>query len=93
MGRTMGAKLERDNVRIGERVRFAREMEGLSQTALAGSVRLSQQMVSKIESGQCAVLAVHLYRIAAATGRNVSWFFDPLPATDRPARRRDTVAV
>lgn len=57
---------ESDN--FGELVRVVRRSRGVSQTALASRLTVSQPVVSKWESGRCEPLPETVSRIAAALG-------------------------
>jgi len=72
-------------VRLGERVRRARERVGLNQRQLAALTGISQPTISRVESGERAALAVtELHRIAMATGTTV-------PALTSDADRGDRI--
>ena len=60
-------------MRLGERVRRARERVGLNQRQLAALTGISQPTISRVESGERSALAVtELHRIAMATGSTVA---------------------
>lgn len=60
-------------MRLGERVRRARERVGLNQRQLAALTGISQPTISRVESGERSALAVtELHRIAMATGTTVT---------------------
>jgi len=63
---------------IGLQVRSLREKAGLTQTELAKRLRISQQVISRIESGESDNPTVSiLERIAKATGHQLSLKFKP----------------
>lgn len=63
---------------IGLRVRALREKAGLTQADLASRLNVSQQMVSRLESGEAANPTVTtLERIAKATGHHLRLEFEP----------------
>ena len=81
VGRT--AELDRS---IGERVRMARLMKGISQGALAAELGISFQQVQKYERGTNRVSASTLLKIAEVLGVDVLYFYDGLlPTVISPA--------
>ena len=63
---------------IGMRVRELREKAGLTQTELAHKLKVSQQVISRIESGEVDNPTVStLERIAKATGHQLRVEFEP----------------
>ncbi len=63
---------------IGLRVRDLREKAGLTQTQLARRLKVSQQVISRLESGEVDNPTVStLERIAKATGNNLRLEFEP----------------
>jgi transcriptional regulator with XRE-family HTH domain len=76
VGRT--AELDR---RIGERVRTARLMKGVSQGYLGAELGITFQQVQKYEKGTNRVSASTLLRIAEVLGMDLLYFFSgDLPA-------------
>jgi transcriptional regulator with XRE-family HTH domain len=70
---------------VGKRVREARIAVRLSQTLLGqmcGGVAFQQ--VQKYENGANRISASRLFKIAAAVGRPVEWFFEGAPAYSVP---------
>lgn len=65
------------DVRIGARVRAAREAAGLSQSALASALNISFQQIQKYEKGRNRFSASALQRVADLLGVPVAQFFDP----------------
>lgn len=65
------------DVRIGGRVRAAREAAGLSQSTLAAALGISFQQVQKYEKGRNRFSASALQRVADLLGVSVAEFFDP----------------
>lgn len=71
-------------LRIGERVKKAREASGFSsQESLAESIGVSRQAISAIESGQAIPASDTLFLIAQETQHPMEFFFSP-----HPVRRR-----
>lgn len=66
-------------VRIGARLRQAREQAGLSQRELAASIGTQTARVASYESGAARLTARGLFEIAGALRKPVAWFFEGLP--------------
>jgi transcriptional regulator with XRE-family HTH domain len=60
---------------IGERIRDAREEDGLTLQGLAAQVGLSHQQLQKYEVGVNRICASRLYHVALALDRPVMWFY------------------
>ncbi|SMF96069.1 Helix-turn-helix domain-containing protein [Methylomagnum ishizawai] len=60
---------------LSERIKMAREYVGLDQKGLAEKVGISQQMVSRLETGK-ADGSSHLIRIAQVCRVNPFWLYD-----------------
>ena len=68
-----------NSLEIGLRVRNLREKAGLTQTELAQRLKISQQVISRIESGEADNPTVStLERIAKATGNSLRLEFEPV---------------
>jgi transcriptional regulator with XRE-family HTH domain len=65
------------DVRIGARVRAARDAAGLSQSVLAAGLGISFQQIQKYEKGRNRFSASALQRVADLLGVPVAQFFDP----------------
>lgn len=70
--------------RLGERMRQARIMAGLSQRALAAKVGASCMSISKWERGLVHLTSRHLLKVANATDRGVEFFLRPYHVTVDP---------
>jgi transcriptional regulator with XRE-family HTH domain len=66
-------------LRWGLRIKAAREALDIDQVTLAGTVGVSQQMVSAWESGRSAPTPDNQVRLAKALKVEWSWLFDPRP--------------
>jgi transcriptional regulator with XRE-family HTH domain len=76
---------------IGERIRNAREEDGLTLQGLAAQVGLSLQQLQKYEVGVSRICASRLYHVAIALGRPILWFYgveDNQPTRLTSAERR-----
>jgi transcriptional regulator with XRE-family HTH domain len=63
------------DVHVGSRIRTARLLAGLTQSALAAAVKLTFQQIQKYERGSNRVSCSMLSEFAEVLGRPVSWFF------------------
>ena len=79
---------------VGERIKQARLMLGLSQRELARRVGLSATAISKFEQGTLTPSSATLLRLARALGRPLEFFVRPVSVTHiEPAyRKRSRVA-
>lgn len=62
-------------MRVGERLRAARQGQGLSLRELAGRADVSASLLSQIENGKVNPTVMSMYNIAAALGLPVDHFF------------------
>lgn len=60
---------------IALRLKKLRRQRGVSAQDLAETIDSTQQQISRYENGHNKLSATQLYRIAAALGMPVSWFF------------------
>ena len=72
-GKTRGSPTRAD-VLIGERLRQARQLAGISQSELAAAVDVTFQQVQKYEKGQNRIAASRLLQFSIFFGRTVDWF-------------------
>jgi transcriptional regulator with XRE-family HTH domain len=68
------------DVHVGSRIRLRRTLLGMSQTALAESMRLTFQQVQKYEKGTNRVSSSRLVDLANALDISVSYLFDEMSA-------------
>jgi transcriptional regulator with XRE-family HTH domain len=69
----MTDKLAKDRVRIGERLRSARDAAGLTQGQIAKKLGIHRPSISEIEAGRRKVSAEELAQMADAYGVQVGW--------------------
>ncbi len=67
------------DVHVGQRLRLARHLAGLSQTAVAQVLDLSFQQVQKYEKGVNRIGAGRLFRLARLYGVPITFFYQELP--------------
>lgn len=68
---------------IGIAIRRRRRLIDMTLRDLADACGVSFQQIHKYEAGACSVSAVQLWKIAAALGVPVAYFFERLSATER----------
>lgn len=66
---------------IGQRLKKLRQKEGISAQVLAEAIESTQQQISRYENAHNKLSASQLYRIAAALGVPVAWFFQDFEST------------
>lgn len=74
--------LEEDQKRLGQRLREAREYIGLSQDAVAESLRISRPSISAMETGSRKVSSLELKALASLYKRSIEWFIGETPSED-----------
>lgn len=67
------------DLHVGQRLRLARHLAGMSQTAVAQVLDLSFQQVQKYEKGVNRIGAGRLFRLARLYGVPVTFFYQELP--------------
>lgn len=80
---------------FGWRVEFARRSLGVSQTELAGKLKVQQKTVSAWESSDTATIQQgNLERLAEALGTTVAWLEDGIvPTPPRPGEGPTYISV
>lgn len=61
---------------VGQRIRLARRMAKLSQSALGNRVAVTYQQIQKYENGKDRIGAGRLYQVAQETDQPISFFFN-----------------
>jgi len=77
---------EVDYVRIGQRIRIARQEKNLSQSDLGVKVGCSNNHMSHVETGQTKVSLTMLLRISMALNKDLDFFL-----LDTPYAKRDSI--
>jgi len=77
------------DVHVGARLRFRRDLVGMTQKQLADRVGVKFQQIQKYEAGGNRVSASRMWDIAAALGVPVSYFFEGMD--DQPLAAADSV--
>ena len=67
------AKSDKKNTEIGDRLRTARQLAGLSQSQVAKMLSLHRPSVSEMEAGRRKVSAEELAKLAEIYDVNLSW--------------------
>lgn len=66
------------DIHVGARLRFRRNLVGMSQEQLGRATGLTFQQIQKYERGANRMGASRLFQIARILGVPVSWFFDEM---------------
>ncbi|NVJ93109.1 MAG: helix-turn-helix domain-containing protein [Methylocystaceae bacterium] len=69
-------KLDPVNLKVGQRLRMKRKLQGLSQQTLGDMIGVSRLVISQFEVGRRAIPASTLYKIATFFQVPVSYFFE-----------------
>jgi len=72
---------------IGNRVRAARQAQGMSQAILANALGITFQQVQKYENGSNRVSAARLYNIAHVLGMPITYFYEGIQQPQTRSRR------
>jgi len=78
-----------DRIRLGEKLRDAREYLGLSQDEVSKLIGIPRAAISLIETGQRRVDALELKEFARIYQRQVNYFTDEEIAAEAPAKNVD----
>jgi transcriptional regulator with XRE-family HTH domain len=73
------------DLHVGNQLRIARELAGLTQTEVGRALQMSFQVIQKYEQGEIRVSASRLYQLAALLQRSIDYFFEGIAASDPPA--------
>lgn len=80
MNKNLQKQIDRN---VGQKIKEARELKGMSQTQLAEELDLSFQQIQKYEKGKNRVAASRLFHIAQVLDRPIGFFFKA-PQEDWP---------
>jgi transcriptional regulator with XRE-family HTH domain len=64
------------DAQIGQRIREARQPQGMTQEVLADGLGITFQQVQKYENGSNRISAARLYDIAQMLGLPISYFYE-----------------
>ncbi|CDG19263.1 MULTISPECIES: helix-turn-helix domain-containing protein [Xenorhabdus] len=67
--------MEDANLLVGKRIQTKRKQLGITATALAKQIGISQQQLSRYETGANRINIAHLVRIARILNTPIGWFF------------------
>ncbi|CDL84771.1 helix-turn-helix domain-containing protein [Xenorhabdus szentirmaii] len=67
--------MEEANLLVGQRIQAKRKELGMTATALAKKIGISQQQLSRYERGTNRINLTHLVRISKLLNTDISWFF------------------
>ncbi|MCG3462933.1 helix-turn-helix domain-containing protein [Xenorhabdus bovienii] len=64
------------NLLVGQRIQAKRKELSMTATALAKQIGISQQQLSRYETGANRINLVHLVKITTLLDTPISWFFE-----------------
>ncbi|MDC9606458.1 helix-turn-helix transcriptional regulator [Xenorhabdus griffiniae] len=79
--------MEDANLLVGKRIQIKRKELGITATALANRLGLSQQQLSRYETGVNRINLSHLVVIACIFNTPIQWFFEDC----KPVKKEDNV--
>ncbi|MBI6547207.1 helix-turn-helix domain-containing protein [Xenorhabdus lircayensis] len=68
--------MEEANLLVGQRIQAKRKELGMTATALAKQIGISQQQLSRYERGTNRINLTHLVEIVGLLSTDISWFFE-----------------
>ncbi|CDG89438.1 helix-turn-helix domain-containing protein [Xenorhabdus bovienii] len=68
--------MEEANLLVGQRIQAKRKELSMTATALAKKIGISQQQLSRYETGKNRINIVHLVEITILLDTPISWFFE-----------------
>jgi transcriptional regulator with XRE-family HTH domain len=75
----VASEIDPVDAHVGQRLRLARTLRGVSQQKLASLENLTFQQVQKYENGANRISSSRLYHLAQHLRLPLSWFFEGLP--------------
>lgn len=75
---------EKEKIKLGEKLKQAREYLGLSQDEVAAHLKVPRTAISLLEAGQRKVDSFELKKLAALYQRPISFFMGDDDASDAP---------
>jgi ribosome-binding protein aMBF1 (putative translation factor) len=81
------------DAQIGQRIREARQAQGMAQEVLANGLGISFQQVQKYENGSNRISAARLYDIAQLFGMAITFFYEGAEPFARSVNRRNARAA
>lgn len=70
---------------VGDQLRIARELAGLTQTEVGRALKMSFQVIQKYEQGEIRVSASRLFQLAELFRKSTDYFFEGIAETDPAA--------
>ncbi|MEW9613252.1 cupin domain-containing protein [Shinella sp. S4-D37] len=83
-------KVQSNPVRLGARLKLARQTRGLTLKALARAADCSESLLSKIENGKASPSLPMLHRLVQALDSNIGWMFEETDADEGVVFRAGT---
>lgn len=72
------------DLHVGDQLRMARELAGLTQTDVGRSLAMSFQVIQKYEQGEIRVSASRLFQLATLLHKSPDYFFEGIAESDAP---------
>lgn len=72
------------DLHVGEQLRMARELAGLTQTDVGRALAMSFQVIQKYEQGEIRVSASRLFQLATLLHKSTDYFFEGIAESDAP---------
>jgi transcriptional regulator with XRE-family HTH domain len=69
---------------VGDQLRIARELAGMTQTEVGRALEMSFQVIQKYEQGEIRVSASRLYQLGVLLHKSPDYFFEGIAASDPP---------
>ena len=73
------------DLHVGEQLRVARELAGMTQTDVGRALAMSFQVIQKYEQGEIRVSASRLFQLAGLLHKSPDYFFEGIADGDTPA--------
>ncbi len=90
LDRRASAMADEIDTHLGRRLRRRRRLLGLTQQQIAAACGVRFQQIQKYECGANRISAARLWQIAVSLEVAVDYFFEGLPAENRPCENRLT---
>lgn len=85
----MRKNIEAIDLHVGNRLRIARDMRGLTRPVMADEIGISQSMIHKWEAGKGRLFVNNLWRVAQFLEVPLEFFFAEFPGEKKPGSTPD----
>jgi len=73
------------DLHVGDQLRVARELAGMTQTEVGRALGMSFQVIQKYEQGEIRISASRLFQLAVLLHKSPDYFFEGIADSDAPA--------